>query len=1824
MAPPLPSQSLQTQSLLPNATVHKDYRETKNSGGSWQTLLEAEESAFVHLALERVLYYIFSSSSSVMMLHRFDPTQAICALPFGLNKRAYVLLRMTSEQTTTGASVKFEMFDDSLEPFDKAKRRLKKLLPAALDVTSQQDLTARITLKEDAALQITHVMAKASTRVVEHSTSVITRIQSAMTRKSDDTSLINDFILTPAMGAEQLKLFCSLVETMYKQFYSGKQVDKLMNTNFVREIPQRLAAVPVLPTSDGISSQGDSRVSFSLPSHNTRSLTAPIASTDDPQKATISLARAHFSSSNMTMKRIPNSVNDEVAKFVAVDSNSIAAATTVKSKTIKAVCRIDRSAAFVLANVNSQFLSYLSSEEHQKNFGAETPRRVFFLQGEGRAQLVSLVEKVRMPGLNVVKKELFELYTCWDVASEEVDGFKGFRFCIMPKATYDELHPTKNEVVDKFFNENPMPSPPGVWKCLYTLTELAPDVCELTLDSELSPGKVRPMFKNVEALQAMFQRNGKEVDKEVRRGLAEVIQSKGARHSLSEDQLGFVQEVKEVIRATSEETERYGWTKITSPSPFVEMRRTKSDTVKVALCSAKTIIDCHPAEVIAWNFDYCSKERMRISAEEGNPARICVEKRGATEAIFATIKSFPLILSDREFVVRQIWNVEDDGKVVELYCASIPLEVDYGIQKNKKNTRAFTQFLLRAELVEDDMRVVRSKVELLQYLDPAGSIPQWVVNLKLPQVLGVVMEALDEFKQDEAVDREALEVILNDIKRAGETYTAEEDEIVSNLMLQAKRFSMSKLDDVSTPDRFLRVQSKYAGNGQGLAKGTIIIDATVEELAAIEYLAESREMTTRFEGRVQRRVNKISKHAQLIEQVRNLEVPGVRLRTFSFKVIWKKLVEGEYTVVHSNTPLDDELKIEEGLRKGQFIRARTETVAHFQSLPELNGVPQTKLTYYLIEVDMRGHIPMPLVHSNLASFFSTLSLLRKKYDRSAEIDTDERRKMVDVLLAGDRARDEWSEEEKGVLAEGLDLLKEFDDVGGVEFEAAHLEGLEAFATLSIVGNDSKRKKRWGKIVSLVRAPPEHVVSYLVDVSSRGRKCKEDVERETKVLGDHSKYTFHRFKTGAVFDSFNLMVWKEDDVEYGDFIVCSAPSKVASKELSECVTSHKLDNSTKLVEMAEYFKVQAEGEGTRVTHLVTIDDSHWGYGISEALFYMRTLPLMSVYFWKFYEFREWEEVDGSFLGKLFMHEYATMGTLEDLWHDVASLKEVGERYKWLQSFVEVLCANKLLGHLYRSLPVKSNLDAITAQEGMALGARFAPHLAMNLIPSGAVDEYILCYGALQELEAREEKWFRSFLGVLAADLLAREPWGLKLRLLLGAGLSIVDVATDIFMAWTYFDSEEEDARQFGISICIMLGLSIAAQSVIAIVQNKKKNILVILRELLYVISFIKPGVDAARVSSEREDPDLTFDVMTELIMHRIVKLFADSIPGSILQTYALVMLSGGRSTGAYFSVIVSLLTTGVIGATISYDFDINPTKRLRNPEFYGYISDDASLRAVCFILMMLNSALMLATRALAASLLVMTDSTYLLMAIFIDHALYMGQKFIRRDYTYWVPIEGILSLVFSFFCRFIVKLVVDFTGIVQFRHPYEMGGLYWSLNMVVSNLGCWASVHVYSWTSEDLNNGLKTESLFRMLGILTGLQVVNFICFLGTIKRKYLHTFFSTETGVTSGQKQFLEGKSNAAKSAIFTRNEVMWRPIERRIRAWLEDGWLEWVNKKPEWFNEKFRSTVPVDMMPDLENLESLRLQSGLTTLSNVDSAISSGSSSLSTFGFFNPSKTSY
>jgi hypothetical protein len=48
------------------------------------------------------------------------------------------------------------------------------------------------------------------------------------------------------------------------------------------------------------------------------------------------------------------------------------------------------------------------------------------------------------------------------------------------------------------------------------------------------------------------------------------------------------------------------------------------------------------------------------------------------------------------------------------------------------------------------------------------------------------------------------------------------------------------------------------------------------------------------------------------------------------------------------------------------------------------------------------------------------------------------------------------------------------------------------------------------------------------------------------------------------------------------------------------------------------------------------------------------------------------------------------------------------------------------------------------------------------------------------------------------------------------------------------------------------------------------------------------------------------------------------------------------------------------------------------------------------------------------------------------SLYLLYKIVRRDLSYWIRLEGIMNVVGSVLERAIVKILVDFTGVLQFR------------------------------------------------------------------------------------------------------------------------------------------------------------------------------------------------
>jgi hypothetical protein len=98
-------------------------------------------------------------------------------------------------------------------------------------------------------------------------------------------------------------------------------------------------------------------------------------------------------------------------------------------------------------------------------------------------------------------------------------------------------------------------------------------------------------------------------------------------------------------------------------------------------------------------------------------------------------------------------------------------------------------------------------------------------------------------------------------------------------------------------------------------------------------------------------------------------------------------------------------------------------------------------------------------------------------------------------------------------------------------------------------------------------------------------------------------------------------------------------------------------------------------------------------------------------------------------------------------------------------------------------------------------------------------------------------------------------------------------------------------------------------------------------------------------------------------------------------------------------------------------------------------------------MIINGALLLLARSVSMALLAMVGGRWVLVYLASDMGLYFVYKILRRDLWHWIPLEGAASVVESVLERLVVKVLVDFTGVIQFRGAGEMGGCFFTLNSV---------------------------------------------------------------------------------------------------------------------------------------------------------------------------------
>jgi len=430
-------------------------------------------------------------------------------------------------------------------------------------------------------------------------------------------------------------------------------------------------------------------------------------------------------------------------------------------------------------------------------------------------------------------------------------------------------------------------------------------------------------------------------------------------------------------------------------------------------------------------------------------------------------------------------------------------------------------------------------------------------------------------------------------------------------------------------------------------------------------------------------------------------------------------------------------------------------------------------------------------------------------------------------------------------------------------------------------------------------------------------------------------------------------------------------------------------------------------------------------------------------------------------------------------------------------------------------------------------------------------------------------------------------------------------TDIQTIMRFFNEGRIGFARTNLSF---IGVGLFLQLLAAFGQNKNRGMKVVAYEWLIILSMLKPAVDARRVySGNKLEKNALVVPQLELTAMKCIEIFAKNIPSSIVQSYALFG-ANGVSGAAMFSIAISVISMGYSSAIISMDYDTDPAKRLISPSFYGDCPDTNRLQVM--ILMVIMTASHVFMKVLAYSLILNLSIIWFMIYYVGDMNLYFFFKMLRGDFRYRLRLEGLFSWIVTVLIRTVIKCIVDFTLIVQFRHPFELGGMYWSGNIVLNQLFCFASVclykkHLNDVISDNMNyrdgsekdvkvsprcnhadfdsynvdyvcaeSGLEA-SLWNVVICLFVLSMLSFGGFLFSINREYWVTFLDMRTVKQIAVDNYKAAETDVMRFNIFTIHESIYSSISEELNKWLNDNWDRWEEEKPDWFTAAIISKFP-------------------------------------------------
>ena len=586
---------------------------------------------------------------------------------------------------------------------------------------------------------------------------------------------------------------------------------------------------------------------------------------------------------------------------------------------------------------------------------------------------------------------------------------------------------------------------------------------------------------------------------------------------------------------------------------------------------------------------------------------------------------------------------------------------------------------------------------------------------------------------------------------------------------------------------FVKMDKATAGSSVTIGRGVTIVDSSITDCAAWVWAKSTRERALRGSGATPTLI-KLTDHSELFHYVIDLVIPGFQKREWLTRAVWKTQEDGSFLVAY------------EGVGAvGRFNSSRRSidvspllALWKLEKLPPRGDVPQTKVIVY---TDPHALIPKAFLGTAIVGQLVTLSCLRRKFDRSLEVDQARRAELIPVIQ-----RMPFDAEESEAIKAQIRFNELFEERKGSKESKSGLGSAKSRAKV-----EKASRSTWGQTSVVVRADLEEVAAALWLFDSRSNfEISGDVERKFQVEGDNGKddrfeATVERRQTmensfgqrrDRLFTS-NVHMHKIE----ADSIVILKTAVAAQKGLARraALINKRGRKSTRRgdIEAKETVAVMLRSKRKGHTELdLAVELDLGGSVSSEARLKMINMRLdeagkVSIYFQRRVRLEDMAKEDGEALA------YDVLFSSNSAKQRVERLPEVLERSAALAELkakyvaFEPMMRSFLSGRLALKRAVDTKLVCTSDKDGDQLGKNGVMAVKAKKLVAAGINDFRLQNVAVNELFEIYPFLQPAFTN-MAREVVRTAPWGLRWRVSVGALLSILTLATDINVTLAFYE------------------------------------------------------------------------------------------------------------------------------------------------------------------------------------------------------------------------------------------------------------------------------------------------------------------------------------------------------------------------------------------------------------------------------------------------------